>query len=81
MTIKDSAPMIEDMSPIEIYINTTLYWADNGDLTHMTEKQAHEYLKNQYNLYKEILDLELEVTDIHYTIVSNHHSKVYISTI
>lgn len=81
MTIKDLAPMIEDMSPIEIYINTTLYWADNGDLTHMTEKQAHEYLKNQYNLYKEILDLELEVTDIHYTIVSNHHSKVYISTI
>ena len=72
--------MIEDMSPIEIYVNTTLVWADNADLTQMAENQANEYLQNQAKIYEDLLSLELEVTDIHYTIVSNHHSKVYIST-
>lgn len=81
MTIKDLAPMIEDMNPIEIYVNTTLVWADDADLTQMTEEQANQYLQNQLKIYKDLLSLELEVTDIHYTIVDYHHSKVYISTI
>lgn len=80
MTIKDLAPMIEDMCPIEIYINTTLVWTDDADLFQIKGELVNEYLQNQTKMYKEILSLDLEVTDIHYTIVSNHHSKVYIST-
>jgi hypothetical protein len=69
------------MSPIEIYINTKLVWSDDIDLTNVPKDQVQTLIMDQQKNYKEVLSQLIPITDLHFTIVQYHHSKVYISTI